>query len=298
VVPLQPGGDHQPFFCVHDLFGDVLCYARLARHLGLHRPFYALQPPGLNGAEAPLADIRTLAAYHVDRMRAVQPRGPYALGGLCSGGVVAFEMACQLHAQGQTVSLLALFDGAPPGFGARAVRRGPRFLASLLRDLPSWLIGASELTASQWSHLLRIKSHRAVAGLGGGSRRSSRASPGDISRRMLNEMADPSAFTEHHRRVAEAVVQGLASYRPGIYPGRVTLFRSRMQPLLGAHAPDNGWGRLAGAGVEVQPVPGNHLAMLREPHVRVLARRLRGCLHRAEASGPTAGDAHPVVGRA
>ena len=43
-------------------------------------------------------------------IRTVQPQGPYALGGLCFGGVIAFEMAQQLRINGEPVSLVALLD--------------------------------------------------------------------------------------------------------------------------------------------------------------------------------------------
>src|SRR5205823_2243155 len=51
---------------------------------------------------------------YVAALQAVQPVGPYLLGGWSFGGVVAFEMAQQLHAQGQTVALLALLDSWAP----------------------------------------------------------------------------------------------------------------------------------------------------------------------------------------
>jgi thioesterase domain-containing protein len=45
-----------------------------------------------------------------------------------------------------------------------------------------------------------------------------------------------------------------------------------------------GWGELAGGGVEVYDVPGHHLSMFEQPHVKRLAETLRYCLHKAQAS--------------
>ena len=56
-----------------------------------------------------------MATAHIEAMRALQPEGPYLLGGFCNGGLMAYEMARQLHAQGQVVELLALIDPASPG---------------------------------------------------------------------------------------------------------------------------------------------------------------------------------------
>ena len=49
-----------------------------------------------------------MAAHYLTEVRSLQPAGPYFLGGYCMG--VAFEMAQLLHAQGQQVALLAVFD--------------------------------------------------------------------------------------------------------------------------------------------------------------------------------------------
>ena len=63
IIPIQPKGDRLPFFCVHELFGNVLCYTNLARHLGPDQPFYAIEARGLDGAEEPFFDIEAMSAY-------------------------------------------------------------------------------------------------------------------------------------------------------------------------------------------------------------------------------------------
>ena len=52
--------------------------------------------------------ILSVASRYLTEIRAVQPTGPYRLGGWCFGGVVAFEIAQQLHEQGEEVEFLAL----------------------------------------------------------------------------------------------------------------------------------------------------------------------------------------------
>lgn len=44
----------------------------------------------------------------------MQPHGPYLLGGFSGGGLTAWEMARQLEAAGETVSLLVLLDTPLP----------------------------------------------------------------------------------------------------------------------------------------------------------------------------------------
>ncbi|MEP6911124.1 MAG: amino acid adenylation domain-containing protein, partial [bacterium] len=89
VVAIQPGGRRQPFFCVHAVGGNVLEYHDLARHLGPDQPFYGLQSQGLDGKNAPLNQIDEMATLYIKELRAVQPDGPYMIGGRSFGGVVA-----------------------------------------------------------------------------------------------------------------------------------------------------------------------------------------------------------------
>ncbi|HVG22475.1 MAG TPA: amino acid adenylation domain-containing protein, partial [Blastocatellia bacterium] len=77
MVALQPGGSKRPFFCVHPIGGNVLCYMDLARCMGTDRPFYGLQAAGLNGRPGSFARIEDMAAHYVEVIRAVQPSGPY-----------------------------------------------------------------------------------------------------------------------------------------------------------------------------------------------------------------------------
>jgi thioesterase domain-containing protein len=72
----------------------------------------------------------------------------------------------------------------------------------------------------------------------------------------------------------------LKNYKPQRYAGHLTLFRARMQPLFSSHDPRKGWSRVATGGIEVRNIPGNHLGMLQEPHVQVLARELKACIER------------------
>jgi Thioesterase domain len=98
-----------PFFLLHgDWTGELPLYCfTLARMLGTTQPFYALDPYKFD-KEHMLLTLEDLATAHLQSMRAVQPEGPYMLGGFCSGAYLAYEMARQLEAQGQTVALLVL----------------------------------------------------------------------------------------------------------------------------------------------------------------------------------------------
>lgn len=98
-------------FCVHPLGGLSWPYTRLGRPgaFGLH----GLQADGLDGTGRLPGSIAEMAARYVERIRTVQPDGPYRLVGWSFGGHVAQEMAVQLKESGAEVVLLALLDCYP-----------------------------------------------------------------------------------------------------------------------------------------------------------------------------------------
>jgi phthiocerol/phenolphthiocerol synthesis type-I polyketide synthase E len=110
LVPIQPGGSRPKFFCLHGAGGNVLIYRELAEYLGPDQPVYGLQSRGLDGNSIPHTRIEDMAQSYVQEIRRVQTSGPYYLGGYCLGGTIAYEVAQQLQASGETVALLALFD--------------------------------------------------------------------------------------------------------------------------------------------------------------------------------------------
>lgn len=111
---VQAGGSKRPFFFLHgDWTGRAsYCYP-LARHLGADQPFYVLEPYRFDDLPAP-PSYEEMAAAHLKTMRAIQPEGPYLLGGWCNGGLLAYEIALQLLVEGQKVDLLVLMDSDAP----------------------------------------------------------------------------------------------------------------------------------------------------------------------------------------
>ena len=216
-----------------------------------------------------------MAAHYVAEIRGIQPLGPYAVGGLSGGGIIAYEMAQQLRAQGQTVDLVALLDTRGRNIPGLIAENRVRHL---VRALPEWLHGARDLTRAQWAELLRVKITQGRARL----KERRRSEPGVPT--VIDDVAGLLELSDQHRAVGAAQWRALDAYVPKEYPGRLTLFRARMQPLFGFETFDRGWRAVANGGLEITTVPGNHVGMLEEPHVRVLARELRQRLDAAPTS--------------
>ncbi len=253
LVTIQPNGSKPPFFCVHPILGVVFPYYELARHLGSDQPFYALQPLSIDGEGLPHTRIEDMASYYIKALRLVQPQGPYFIGGWSFGGLVAFEMAQQLQKGNHQVALLAMLDTpAPVAANRPSFGDGFRFLLNTaVRSVWPYIL--------DYFYLLTAPDKHQGADIG-----------------MFRPTIRPIL------RVFQASSQAALSYIPQVYSNPITLLRTSEQPNKADRDPTMGWSGLAVGGVEVHTVPGNHLTMLRQPHVQVLAEKLRLCLDKAQ----------------
>ena len=113
LVAIQPSGTKPPLFFVHGVGGNVLNLRPLSLRLGADYPLYGLQAQGLDGQQPCLSSLEEMAAHYIKEIRAVQPEGPYFLGGYSLGGIIGYEMAQQICAGGEEVALVALLDTYP-----------------------------------------------------------------------------------------------------------------------------------------------------------------------------------------
>lgn len=273
LVLMQNGGNRLPFFCVHAAGGNVLEYHDLARLLGPDQPFYGLQAQGLDGSQPPHTTIEDMAAHYIKEMREVQPEGPYLLGGRSSGGTVAFEMACQLAEQGEEVALLALLDAYPAGYfkllpgSGSFLRRAFRIARKIqshrenLRQLSpatkvKYVFAKLKFAPAKTKHKVYRRAYKIYQRIG----------------RPL-----PSAL----KNIEELTFAAVKDYVPRVYPGRATLFLAS-DDLTAAYDVEEGWQGLIGGGLEKVRVSGNHLDIVKEPHVRMVAEKLRVCIDHAQ----------------
>ncbi|MET8508740.1 beta-ketoacyl synthase N-terminal-like domain-containing protein [Streptomyces sp. NPDC004787] len=192
---------------------------------------------GLQALEYPydrldtLRTIPDIAAHYVRIILSRKPSGPYRLGGYSFGGLIALEIAARLRSQGHDVPEVALFDVAPPAAYLHADH------AAGLAALPD-LVQAAAIVESP---------HR------------SEPASSHLSKRMVTTW----------RMAAEAII----TYTPPPFPGRVVLFRAQERaPQLQADAYDpQGWRDYVTGELEVVSVPGNHLTMFTNRHIRAIA---------------------------
>ncbi len=270
IVSIQPKGSRPPFFCMHGAGGNVLIYRELSSRLGPDQPFYGLQSQGMDGTCAPLSRIEEMAALYAKEIRRIQPHGPYFLGGYCLGGTIAFEVGRQLHARGERIALLALFDTMNwskiplPSFWAKLYHSFERVLfhaANILR-----LDSAGK--ARFLSEKVKILRARLPVWRGMIFSKFQKKSPTEVSdARILSQI------WQGNDRAA-------MDYVPQTFAGTVTDFRPLKQYRWFTR-PGVKWEQLAKEGQKVVVLPVYPAGMLVEPFVKHLADALGKCISEA-----------------
>jgi len=116
VIQIQQGNvtKKKRFFAIVEAGVNAIGYVKLGRHLDKDQPFYIVRGRGEPGDRLYTIDQhRVTAEKYIRAMREVQPHGPYCLGGVCQGAIIAFEMVRQLEAAGEVVALLVNLNTWP-----------------------------------------------------------------------------------------------------------------------------------------------------------------------------------------
>ena len=226
----------------HRIFWAHYLSANLAQRIGDHQSFVSV---GLTTedflllGEAPT--LASIASCLLEKILATQPEGPYTIGGLCIGGVLAYEIASQLQAAGREVSLLVLLDPPNPSYlescdsltrkvsylryvVKRAGRLGPRLSFLYFRE-----------------HLLRRL------------RLLIKSNPVRTERSIAQEMIETAAF----------------DYRPKQYQGKVLLLLASERPPHVNYLP--GWQAVIPGNLHTEYVEGHHRNLITGPYVEGIA---------------------------
>ncbi len=279
IVALQPHGYKQPFFFLHGQWnGNAFYCFPISQELGLEQPFYTLEPYKFDCLKVP-SSFETIAATHLKLLEAVQPEGPYLLGGWCNGALVAYEMARQLHARGKEIRLLVLMDPVTLVYPARV-----RFVRSIIRRFGSVMKLSQE---KQLELFLRIRHlYRYIENLNAHVssrfRRSKSSQPlqnvgSDKMGNPLPELRSMIPTTKELHEDYPGIFDWIAmGYKPDLYPGKITIFWSQHAPFRA------GWRKVLEVNdVEIHSLPGTHITC-RTEYLNVLTEHLNDCLGKAQ----------------
>lgn len=275
VVSMQPHGSRPPLYCVHGGGGHVLRFRDLAKALGSEQPFYGLRAPLFPDYSSPVT-VESLASKYLADIRKVQASGPYHLAGASFGGLVAYEMACQLRSQGEEVGIVALFDTGNPDFCSSlpALRALQFKVVRRLQTIRYRLAEFREVAAGEpikvGNELFQAARLKIGNWLWSAGYTASRWSHQPLPERLWDNL--------------KLFLHAGAMYKPRPYPGRILLFKAEEQKAQFGPDRELGWGKLALGGVHVIDVPGDHMSLLEKPRVEVLATHLRECMDAVQTS--------------
>jgi thioesterase domain-containing protein len=261
VVPIQAGGEKPIFFCV----GGGVLWRPISERLGPDQPVFniGLEPRAVEQMPGPNS-IEKLARYMVSALCEAQPRGPYYLGGFCNDGIFAYEVARQLTTYGHAVGLLALVETRNPL---------PNFKRRVVNNLRRSAIQVA-FQVDQFDRLIKTRDiSQYVRARRGQLRRfklriSSSVSPGFRLRARQSGRVDSW----------ESLYLEAGFFKPKPLACPTVIFRCADFPTLSAGDPYFGWRELLTGPAETYEVPGDHMGILRDPSVGVLAEKLKACL--------------------
>jgi thioesterase domain-containing protein len=246
LMPLQQGSGTIPFFAVAAPGVDTTGFALLARQMGEAQSTYKLQPAGPIVWDRPFSkeELRALARECIVAMRSVQPQGPYCLGGMCEGVLIAQQMIVELESQGEEVGLFAIFD--------------------------TWVLENSQIRPL-WAvdyYLQRFRIFRNQPS------QEQQARLRRIFKRLLrlNNVSEGRGWTNAY--------WPSENFEPPRFQSPVLLFKRLRQPYYYIRDRQMGWGARSEGGVEICEVTCEHVEVLRQPHVQIIGQRLASRLQR------------------
>ncbi|HSI52883.1 MAG TPA: condensation domain-containing protein [Ramlibacter sp.] len=110
MVGLNTQGPKQKLFWCLQRYQEL---TQLAKYLGPEQPVYGMRS-GNRVMVKTQDNINLLARHYVGEILAVQPQGPYLVGGNCQAALIAFQVASQLRALGHEITLLVMQEKFAP----------------------------------------------------------------------------------------------------------------------------------------------------------------------------------------
>ena len=282
LVAFQSHGSKPPLFCLPGAAGYPFYLYDLARCLGSDQPFYSFQAIALCEEGELITQVEDVAARYIQALLVVQPQGPYFLAGHSFGGKLAFEMAQQLLHKGHKVALVAVLDTTAPFYQEKSTGFDWNETECLIE-----LAGTIEITYTKtldlsadtlqpmvWEDRLKYVLERL---------QNADILPHDNDITLLNNMVQMLKANTSVNYVPKEV-----------YPSQITLLRANEtvidvdefnNEIPSEILPDLTWGWSkfsAEPPVDVHFVPGNHVTMMNQPYVQVLAEKLKACIEQTQ----------------
>jgi len=257
-----------PFF----FLGGDPTFRPLSQRLSELREFHSL---GMQMSVLEKLNDRSMESIAKDFVRSIRercPQGPYMLSGWCAHGLLAYEVAQQLRAQGQEVAEVLLLEAVNPV----RMHQYSGWKRTIARLQLKW-----HLLKFEYSYLKQLDS-RQTKDYVGGRVAQKLARMKQSLRRVLKSGPDPELQDPTTGNPLDILYAAAAKYEPKPYRGRVVLIRSTQRTFGFGHVLDLGWTEVLGENLEICETPGNHYSIYMQPNVDALALKMQASLRKAE----------------
>jgi thioesterase domain-containing protein len=146
LMPIQTSGTKPPLFFVHGLRGITFAVGpNFAHALGPNQPVYVINANGMDGRQPVIDDVGEMVlAYYAEIQRA-RAAGPLRIGAMCSGCLIAIELARRLQEDGRRTGPVILADPPAVPFGYDKRRnsvdfRRPQIAERMYREVRAKLL--------------------------------------------------------------------------------------------------------------------------------------------------------------
>jgi thioesterase domain-containing protein len=278
LVGIQPHGSKPPLLFLPSIAGETAYAHGIATHLGRDQPVWGVQPSDPTTESQSYLPLEEIARRYADDLCALEPSGSFQLAGYSFGGVLAYELACQLVDRSRQVKLVAIIDTGPSRDHQPTLAGCLGFSLAIVRNLPNWALD-NILRTEPSGFVANLNNHLKMLANRGGRVLSSGGSTS--WKPELGDFFDVSQLPRKYVKMMESNLRALREYTPKHYPGQLTLFRACTRPLLHSQSVDLGWSEWVTGGVEILSVPGHHASILKEPSVQVLARDLQSAVDKS-----------------
>jgi amino acid adenylation domain-containing protein len=262
LVPIKKTGNLPPLYLVHGLSLNVMAFQELSNLLDHEQPLYGLQALGLSSAQTSTMTIEKLAAYYLEEVLMHNPEGPYYIGGYSFGAFVAYEMGKQLKSLGKTLIFLTIIDT-----DTDETESTPE----LLKIIPLPFLKQFIWLKFKTGYFVKYPYH-AIRNL-----------YADNKKEVVKNWYE--LLPGYLRKIVDNFSVALRKYKLQPYDVNIELYHVEDEN------PDSiekkfdmyGWKKYA-SHVRLHTVPGDHLSLLKHPHVNILTKLIQNSLMEANRS--------------
>ncbi|MCB1107001.1 MAG: hypothetical protein KDK76_02775 [Chlamydiia bacterium] len=242
-IILKEGDQSPSLFMIHQIDGLALSYSELVK--SLHYPGKII---GLESQFEPKKTLEQAASLYIDTMKQLQPQGPYYVIGTSFGGLLAYEIAQQLKANGDQLFLTMIDIVNPEAYHCDDMVQGLSELFSGEKNLS---------TPSDKKEQVKLLT------------------------KMLGFDALPYSEQEKIFDLMAIHWEAFKSYHPKPYSDKILFFEGNALEHTTLHST---WAPLAEE-IESHLISGNHLELMKAPHAHEIGQKIEKAIevHRTVA---------------